>query len=251
MLTPSFLPGFTASVDWYSINIHGYVYTLGASTVVSQCAAGNQAYCADLVYNGINYPGALGTVITQPQNAAKETTSGVDFQADYSMALFTGTLNWHFVGNYTDETTLFTPTFTYDFVGALGGNQLVGSGVPKFKGTLAATYTEGPWIGTIQTRMEGGAVLNNAWQSGVQVDNNSVPFNAYLDLRASYSWNDNIQFYGAIDNVLDTPPPAVPEAAVAATGGVAAGNAYSSLLTRTDIYDALGRAFRIGIRVRY
>ena len=155
------------------------------------------------------------------------------------------------LGNYTDETTLTAPTFAYDFAGSLGGNALVTGGVPKFKATLSATYAEGPWSGTVQTRMEGAAVLNNEWQSGVEVDNNNVPFNAYLDLRASYKWTDNIQFYGAVDNVLDTPPPSVAPAAVAAANGVAGGNPYSSLMTRTDLYDALGRSIRIGVRLSY
>jgi outer membrane receptor protein involved in Fe transport len=83
------------------------------------------------------------------------------------------------------------------------------------------------------------------------VDDNDVPFTALLDLRGSYNWTDNIQLYGAIDNVLDTPPPAVPEAGVAAPNGVAAGNPYSSLLTRTDLYDALGRQIRVGVRITY
>jgi outer membrane receptor protein involved in Fe transport len=251
VLTPTFLPGFTASFDWYSINIHGYIYTLGSSSVVSECQAGNQAYCADLIYNGSSYPGALGTVISQPQNAGSETTSGLDFQADYVTDFLNGTLAWHLLGNYTDETTLNTPTFAYDFAGSLGGNALVTGGVPKFKGTLSATYVEGSWSGTIQTRMEGAAKLNNNWVSGTEVDDNDVPFNAYLDLRASYKWTDDIQFYGAVDNVLDTPPPNVALAAVAATNGVAGGNAYSNLMTRTDLYDALGRSIRVGVRFSY
>ena len=35
------------------------------------------------------------------------------------------------------------------------------------------------------------------------------PFIAYLDLRGNYKWNDNISFFGAIDNALNTPPPLV------------------------------------------
>ena len=73
--------------------------------------------------------------------------------------------------------------------------------------TLSATYTEGPWTGTVQTRYLGAAQLVNGWTSGVQVDNNNVAQVAYLDLRGTYRWNDNIQFYLSVDNVFDTPPP--------------------------------------------
>jgi outer membrane receptor protein involved in Fe transport len=222
---------------------------------VSQCIAGAAQFCADMVYDQTleppNYPGALTEVITQPQNAATETTSGLDFQADYTMDLFAGSLAWHLIGNYTDELTLNAPGLYYDSAGAIGGNNLVGGGDPKFKGTLAATYSEGPFSGTIQTRMEGAAVLNNYWASGINVDQNTVPFNAYLDLRASYRWSPNVQFFGAIDNALDTPPPAVPIAAVGGGNAPAASNAYSNLETRTDLYDALGRTMRIGVRFQF
>lgn len=38
------------------------------------------------------------------------------------------------------------------------------------------------------------------------VDDNSVPPVAYLDLRGAYRWTENIQFYAAMDNLLDIRP---------------------------------------------
>jgi outer membrane receptor protein involved in Fe transport len=72
-----------------------------------------------------------------------------------------------------------------------------------------------------------------------------VPFVAYLDLRASYKWNDNIQFYGAIDNTTNAPPPLIPptQGSIQNNGGVIA--------TNTTTYDLLGRAFRLGVRFNY
>ena len=94
---------------------------------------------------------------------------------------------------------------SYDFAGAMSGGPF--AGVPKTHITLAATYTEGPWTGTVQTRYIGAAQLVNGWTSGVQIDNNNVAQVAYLDLRGTYRWNDNIQFYLSVDNVFDTPAP--------------------------------------------
>jgi outer membrane receptor protein involved in Fe transport len=68
------------------------------------------------------------------------------------------------------------------------------------------------------------------------VDDNSIGAVAYLDLRVSYRWTDAVQFYGAMDNVGDVSPPII-----ATTGG---GNQPNS-----GVYDVLGRAFRIGVRV--
>src|SRR6202044_2147712 len=95
---------------------------------------------------------------------------------------------------------------SYDFAGSMSANSPF-SGVPKTHIQLSATYTEGPWTGTVQTRYIGAAQLVNGWTSGVQVANNTVAQVAYLDLRGTYRWNDNVQFYVSVDNVFDTPPP--------------------------------------------
>ena len=72
-----------------------------------------------------------------------------------------------------------------------------------------------------------------------------MPFVAYLDLRGSYKWNDNIQFYGAMDNATNVPPPMFPSVA----GNVKAQGSLTTTVPRT--YDMLGRYFRLGVRFSY
>jgi iron complex outermembrane receptor protein len=216
--------------------------TPSTTQILQQCSLGVTLYCNKLVYDGGDYVGALGHVVGSPINAAAQSTSGMDFQVDYPMELFAGTLNWHLVGNYTDETTRQFLGITFDSAGSLGGDSSI-TGVPKTKIELAANYVEGPYSVTAQARFIGQARLNNAWTSGVDVDKNQLPLVGYLDLRGSYRWNENMQFYGAIDNTFSTPPPAVVTST--AQGIFAVGN------TNTAIYDALGRTFRGGIRLTY
>jgi outer membrane receptor protein involved in Fe transport len=241
ILTPHWIPGLQMSADWYSINIKGAIATPSTTQILQQCAAVGQ-FCAQEVFDGTDYPGALGHIVGVPLNAASQTTSGMDFQVDYPMDLFSGTLNWHLIGNYTDETTRTFIGLQIDSAGSLGPDASI-TGVPKTKIEAAATYTEGPWSGTVQGRFIGQAKLNNAWKSGVDVDNNQLPPVGYLDLRGSYRWNDRVQFYGAIDNALNTPPPAVVQ-----SNGV---NSFANPNTRADIYDALGRMFRGGVRFNF
>ena len=89
----------------------------------------------------------------------------------------------------------------------------------------------------MQTRYIGTAKLVNGWTSGVQVDDNSVAQVAYLDLRGTYRWNDNIQFYLSVDNVFDTPPPVT-------VGDNVSTNGVST--TNVSQYDILGRSCRHG-----
>ncbi len=254
VLTPHWIDGLSISADWYSILIKKSIYSASSTTVLAQCNAGNQFYCSQLLYfaSGSSGPvsstgaGTLADIVTQPLNAASQTVSGLDFQADYNMPLFNGMLNWHLVGNYTDEQTQNAVGVNFDYAGSLSqaSSTSGGQGTPKFKATLSSTYAEGPWSGTVQGRVIGSAKLDNAW-GPLQVDDNSVPMVAYLDLRGSYKWNDNFQLYMAVDNVTNVPPPNIP---TTQAGGQ---SAYYFPAIREDVYDAIGRQYRVGIRFNY
>ena len=77
----------------------------------------------------------------------------------------------------------------------------------------------------------------------MQVDNNDVPFVAYMDLRGSYKWNGYMQFYAAVDNFWNTPPPVVVTSSTVSGGeGVA---------TNSAVYDVIGRDYRVGVRFNF
>jgi hypothetical protein len=239
------------SVDWYSINIHGGIFSTNTQTIVNRCLQGESVYCPLLLFD----PNQLGGTVpyrvnATPANAASIKTSGIDLSANYLMDLFNGSLAWSLRGNYTDEYTQTAIGVTYDRAGSLGGPlAYASSGLPKTRGILSATYTQGPWSGTVQGRFYGGAVLTNGVENlpsnvvraslsstgvltpgvgnGNLLDYNDVDPVGYLDLRVSYRWNENFSFYGAIDNFTNVPRPD--------DGSNAA-------------YDVLGRTYRIGIR---
>jgi iron complex outermembrane recepter protein len=268
------VPGLTISFDAYSIDVHNIVVTPSATFERTGCQngtatpagtpsvegtggpgvnTGQTGYCADWVYNPtfVNSSNVNGLqfVYTYPFNNGYLKTSGIDFNADYAMDFLGGNLGWHLAGNYTDEETetefgIKTASgaqATYDFAGSLSGASLF-AGVPKLHAILAATYTQGPWSGTVQTRYLSSAVLVNGWTSGVQVDDNSVPAVAYLDLRGTYQWNDALQFYVSVDNTLDTPPPNIASYSVS-------NNGLSTV--NPSIYDVLGRMYHAGLRFSY
>ncbi len=240
VLTPHWIEGLSLSADWYSIELRKAIATISTDVITAQCAKGVQLFCnqvTTVTQNGQTYL----QVATQPINANAQSVSGIDFQADYRTEFLSGAIDLHAVGNYMDQQTQTAAGITLDYAGAVGSDSSP-RGIPKFRSTLSATYVEGPWQGTVQSRIIGSSKLNNAW-GPLDVDDNSIPAVAYLDLRASYKWNDNIQLYGAIDNVINTPPP-IP---AASTNSV---NFYDQSI-RDDIYDAIGRSFRIGVRLKY
>jgi outer membrane receptor protein involved in Fe transport len=267
VLTPHWIEGLTLSMDWYSINIKSAIFIASTLQVIQSCTAGSQQACSNIFFgrgpgggalatsevdgNGVTRTdvgkfalqadGALNLVVGAPLNVASETTSGLDFQADYRMNLFNGLLDWHILSNYNDERTITKLGVTYDGAGSVGLDSPIIAG-PKFHTTLAATYSEGQWTGTVQGRIIGSARLVNTWVEGVNVDNNAVPAIAYADLRLSYNWTDGVNLYGAVDNVFDTPPPSIPSSV-----GINTTNQNFNL----QIYDGLGRQFRVGLRFAY
>lgn len=255
VLTPSLVPGLTLSADWYSINIHGAIDTTDFQTIIDRCLAGQTIYCGQLVFPaGAAQPTQVNVF---PLNAAVDSTSGLDVAGTYTHPLFDGALTWNLTGNYTDQQTRTARGITYDRAGALGASpDVYASGIPKLRAILAATYAEGPWSLTAQGRFIGSARLSNGTQgqpgiisaslspAGVLtrgdilglVDDNGIGAVAYLDLRAAFRLNETVSFYGAVDNLTDTDPPAVPS-----TGG---GNGTNQM-----IYDILGRVVRFGVRI--
>jgi outer membrane receptor protein involved in Fe transport len=251
VLTPTWIEGFSMSADWYNINVTGEILSISSAFILNTCTTNiNDPLCAHLVFNGNG--GALSGINNSPVNLASLRTSGLDLQANYTMAFWDGTLAWQAVANYVDEITQTQPgVVTNDYAGVMGANQpSITSGAPKWKGVLSADYTTGPWSFTVQGRWYGTGIMNNGANQGnlataatanLQVIN-EVPFTAYLDLRTSYKWNDNLSFYGAFDNALNTPPPLLPQNSATVPPGVPA---------QSLTYDLLGRTMRFGIRFNY
>jgi outer membrane receptor protein involved in Fe transport len=243
VLTPSFIDNFQVAVDYYDTTITGSIVTLIANPTL--CAQGAAAqYCDLQIFGGPAYSNgkpSLTVLSGLPVNAASERSSGFDMQADYGFDFLSGHMQLQYRGNYTDEHTIINVGVTCDQIGQVGtaDGGCGGDNLPKFKGVVASTYTEGPMSLTVQSRFQGSYRLNSTWTTGVQVDKNEIDPNAYLDLRASYKWNDNVQFYTAVDNALDIPPILVPP--LASTG--------SSFQSIGFTGDNLGRVMRIGVRV--
>jgi iron complex outermembrane recepter protein len=258
VLTPHWVPGLTMSFDAYSIKVKNIIVSPSATFERTACQSGTPtpaggSYCADWVYNPsfVNSSNVNGLqfLYVYPFNNGFLKTSGIDFNLDYAMDFLGGNLVWHLLGNYMDEETQTEfgvktasgAQATYDYAGSLSGASLF-AGVPKLKANLSATYTQGPWSGTVQSRFISSAHLVNGWTSGVQVDNNSVPAVAYLDLRGLYNWNENMTFYASVDNALNTPPPNI-------AGYSVSNNGLSTV--NPSIYDVLGRMYHAGLRFNY
>lgn len=255
------IQGMNVSIDYFDITINNAINEgFGAGTIVALCEAGQTAFCQDLMFS--HYPGGctgptlsscppgpLAAVFMQPLNSDEETESGLDFNGDYRFQFGPGALAFTSAMNYVFEQRYISrpqgiQCDIANSIGADAGYYCPINGEPKFRGFVAATYTQGGWLGTLQERMIGAEHLYSGWANGVNVDNNDIPFYWYTDVRLNYKFDNGLTVYGAIDNLMNKIMPVV---------------AFSpaSFLTdfdvpyRDDTYDGFGRVFRVGIRAKF
>ncbi|HKQ10869.1 MAG TPA: TonB-dependent receptor, partial [Rhizomicrobium sp.] len=262
VLTPRWLPGFTFSADWYDITLTGQIGLLDINNFyfpTCRIDTGNISNPLCTVYDVVaNGGGAFGQITRTNLNLNSTYTSGMDLQANYVTEVWDNdTLSLSFAATFMNEITRkdFGSSVADSYAGTLGGfNAQNSTGRPKWNGTVSANYKTGPYSFTTQVRWFGSAILNNALNTGnrataatryqISDDVFQVDPTAYLDLRASYDFNDNWQFYAAMDNALNIPPAMVPSNS---DGTQNNGGPIHSV----ERYDYLGREVRLGVRVNF
>ena len=268
VLQPPWLPGFSASVDFYNINIKDAVGTKNARTVLERCFAGQQVFC-----NAIDrHPAAAGESIgvlklirVQPTNFISQKAKGIDFELSYQTPLDSLVSGWsgdlslralitHFISNKTDDGS-GTVTET------VGQNYGVfsGSGVPNWRYLLTATYDNDPFRITLTGRGLTAGTYNNTFigctsscppSTGINrtININRISGALYLDASVTYnltSSEDNgidTEMYLTIDNLFNKDPAIAPNG----PGSVA----FSTAPASPALYDIMGRQFRAGFRFR-
>lgn len=251
VISPSFLPGFDVSVDYYDLKIKGAIATQGLNDVVNECEASNgtSPTCAlidrPLPFSdrsAANYPTSVSLIT---QNISFLRTSGVDVAMTYRTRVGAGNLLIRAYANYLDryktQTNSIAPVIDY---AGHGVNSQTGYAYPKFKGSLSANYTNGGLTLFVQESMIGKVTIGN-------LKNDPTSFYAvpaidpvfYTDATVSYKFDSvaSPELFLTATNLFDRKPPLV--AAAAAPGLI-----YPTLFT---LYNVAGRTMTAGVRFRF
>ena len=124
--------------------------------------------------------------------------------------------------------------------------------LPDWSGNLATTYMTGPLSVTLQTRYISSGILDlqnpktGPDQAGYDplktysVNDGTVPSYFLFNLSGSYDFKwfnlDKLQVFATVDNLFDKIPPF-------SAGAVGGANAV--------FFDALGRTYRVGMRMAF
>ena len=254
-----FLGRLRVSADYYDIKVNNVIGNIGAQSIVTGCVAGNQSLC-NLVtrdpsttdpITGATVPGVVTEIQDITLNSARLRTRGFDLELQYRQPLGSlGDLNLQVLSNIALE--LLTPDGV-DRAGQTGFRATTIPGVPDYTIDGVLTWARNNLSVTGHARYIPGGIYSVNFLDPSQpgyaavlpttglyqsVNNNQVPGRFYFDLastiRVPVSNGRGFELFGSINNLFDQDPPASPSN----TGG-----------TNQILFDAIGRTFKIGVRV--
>ena len=255
VLTPTFLPGFAASVDYFDIDLEDAIGTLLAQTVTTLCLEQNrQDLCQFITFNG---PAGVSSPITGirlvPFNFARQRARGIDFEASYRTDLGAGALTLrglasHYITNLVDN-GIDVPR---DLAGQNAG---AGDATPSWNYRLTANYDLQKWSFNLVGRgFSGGAYDNNfvecvtgcpaSTAAARTINDNSIAGQWYLDASLTHRFavaDSKAEVFLYVRNLLNSDP-------VLVGNGPTGNNTPAYPQTNRSIYDVLGRVFRVGLR---
>lgn len=257
VFTPSFLPGFSVSVDYFNITVEKFIGTVPPATALNNCVfSGDPFFCSLIQRNPVNgtlWVGNNAFVVATNVNTGSVETTGIDVVADYSLDFGgIGGFNFNFVGTYLDELIVEDlpgdiPRECAGWYGPLCGTPIGQTPNPEWRHKLRVTW-ETPLPGLQLSgswRYMSAVDLCGAITAGqcVNTGGGGVPQNLtideqhYFDVAGSWAIRDNITFRLGVNNVFDEDPP------LTSIAGPPFGNGN----TYPQVYDALGQYVFMGL----
>ena len=247
---PDWFQGFRTSLDFYNISVGSAIVQLGGQVIINGCFKGDQTLCA-LLRRAPTVNGVIGQIleVTNPYlNAGALEARGLDFESSYTfptadlVSTWGGNLSFRLLLSYLDRQVTTVPGAAGDIVINRAGD--ITMNMPQVRGSLTATYSNGPLYLTAQERYIGSGVVDKTFTpSDISAEANNVPAFLYTDITARYKLGEgeNYEVYGTINNVLNKAPPH--QVAIFSLVGTNVGS--------RGLYDFAGRAFTAGLRFKF
>ena len=240
VLAPRALPGFNASVDWYRLDISGAVGTIAAQVIVNDCFNSNNT-SPECAFVSRPTPTSFPTSVTlSPLNSGTLLTEGWDFDVSYKSLVGPGNLTARLYANYLQR-------FVNPVLGS-GDSNLAGYAVtqtaayPHIRSTLNVDYRLGAFDIFAAEQFIGPMNQNAPIQNNIHLDP-GVPAVWYTNLTLDYALPvervDGHVFF-TVNNLFDKQFPIIP-------GAIPGLNVPTALV----LYDTVGRAFTLGVRVKF
>ncbi|GAB3472904.1 TonB-dependent receptor [Massilia terrae] len=210
--SPSWLNGFTASLDYYDIRIKNRIAAISANQTVNFCYVNNDpAFCGKITRDPLT--GQINNLLRGNANLGETQTKGLDFSFSYR---FPRTAFGQF--NIRSEST-WVKSYRTKSSNTADWTEFVGEwGTLRLKSNLGIDWNQGNWSSTVATRYYSG-VRDRCWTVNPVVECsdptgrisagpglNRLPAQFFTDLSVGYKLPWNAKIMGGINNLLKRKP---------------------------------------------
>ncbi|WP_327466563.1 TonB-dependent receptor plug domain-containing protein [Sphingopyxis sp.] len=235
--SPSFLPGFSLSADYFDIDLKGMIASFTAQQTVDQCAQGTTVACSNI---SRDETGAIILIRAPQLNLGRSRTRGMDFELNYRTSIGADRLAFRGIVSHLMKSA----------TQVAGGTPLVRTGEvglsasPRWTATANLQFsTEGGTSLFLQERYIGPGKYDASRIEGVTIADNRIGAVWYTDATISQKIDFNghqFEWGVTVNNLFNQSPPNAP------TGTL---GAFSP--SNPNLYDIVGRYFSTSVRVNF
>lgn len=242
---PSWLRGFSVSLDYYTIKIGQLISAITPQQTVDLCFAGTTSLCSNVFLTGGGSTNP-NFVVVQAINLAEIKTRGLDIEASYQFDVpgVPGKFALRGLATHTFSFLTKTGVIGQDPIQSAGNNS---GSVPYWKFYTTQSWQTDAFSLNLTQRWFSDGVINRMFVecqttcpaptvNRATINNNQMKGAFYIDVGGSVTVTDAIKFYFKVDNLLNRNPEpdfkAVP----------------NNFGANPLLYDIFGRTFRAGVR---
>ncbi|WP_428969772.1 TonB-dependent receptor domain-containing protein [Sphingomonas sp. Xoc002] len=256
---PRFIPGLTASVDWYDINIQGAFEWTRIGMAFNQCYDNKVQFFCNL-YQRDPQTGRLLVADARYNNSGYTATRGIDFSTNYALdpkrfglkenigtfgLNFNGTLTTKFERQFAPNNTPWSCLGYFGFACA--------DPMPRWR-HVAGVNWQLPWIkgglgftwryiaGTDNSKLSSNPILKAAPGQTYPLANR-IPAYSYFDFNTNITLVKGIDVRFNVQNLFDKDPPLI--------GFDTSYGIGQNFNTFPTYYTVRGRTMRVGISARF
>ena len=260
VLRPRFIPGLSATVDWFDIKIRGGISQSGPGVIINTCLETDDPLFCDRVHrdpNGSLWQTDEGFVDNRNVNVARLTARGIDVGVNYARSIGrVGSIDLDFLGSgldtqKTDPGGLASPL---ECAGAYGS--ICGVSKPSWRHKARATWSATEQLSislhwryygsvALDRSMPGNLNLIGPWRPGDE----RIGAQSFFDLTFLARASRGYELRLGIRNILDKEPPIISVTGFNPEG--ACSEAVCNGNTFPQVYDPLGRYLFAGVTLNF
>jgi outer membrane receptor protein involved in Fe transport len=246
VLTPSFVPNFSMSVDYFDINVEGAVSAIPFQTSINDClATGTDTFCNNVIRNAAT--GKITELLQLALNVGHIRSTGIDTVIRYrwDMASF-GRMDLNLTETHQMKLEQAVPGAPTEVdLGQLNSGGRLGAGF-KDRASLIADYGIGAFDFSWKLDFEGPIQDTTPANGNVYEPLNHVPAYYYSGIQGRYTFDfadrSKLTAYLGANNVFNKKPPFLPMGMASDVTGTN---------TAADSYDVIGVFWYGGFRVKF